>query len=482
MKTIKIWFTVFCLSVTIVKVNAQLCSNSTDSVYGLNSITGSGSGQIVSININDAGTSLVGSPATASVNANGMGFSQVNGRFYFFNQCGSGTTEFVSYDPLTGAKVTLANPPTFPTTQKVRSGTVTQGGSGYYFIFPGATTAMGYPVTNPAFYYYNIGANTWTLITQSFLDISGNNVTPIRTLNSGDIAFDGNDNLWILSSNAANYALYRINAPLPTTAVASVTVDTIIPQTPTPGGVSFTGIAFNSAGSLYLSTGSYTVAPGVAGNNQLYELPAIGSPFITIGTLPNGYGDDLTSCVYPIGVLPVVWVDFSATLNAGSAKLIWKVNEGENVDGYYVEFSKDGNSWQTIARIPKDNVIAAGLKTYYYSHEGYNEGANYYRIVQLSPQGRESISSTRTIITRAYNKIYIGPNPVKDVIYLHNKDNSTKLLARVFDKEGRLVFSTTVTPYQQSINIGHLSKGSFILKLSSPVTNEISDGYHFIKW
>lgn len=482
MKTIKLWLPIFFLAANSIKIEAQLCSNSTDSVYGLNSITGSGSGQIISININNAGTNTVGSPAATSANANGVGFSQVNGRFYFFNQCGSGTVEFVSFDPISGSKITLSNPPLFPASQKVRSGTVTQGGSGYYFIFPGATAAMGYPVTNPALYYYNIGAGTWTLITQSFLDISGNPVTPIRTLNSGDIAFDGTDNLWILSSNAANYALYRLNAPLPTTAVASVTVDTIIAQTATPGNVSFTGIAFNSEGNLYLSTGSYTVAPGVAGNNQLYEMVTATSPLVTIGTLPNGYGDDLTSCVYPVGVLPLTWVNFSATLNTNSVKLIWKVNESENVEGYNVEFSKNGESWQTIALIPKENNSTGSLKTYYYSHDGRHDGANYYRIIQLSASGSKSISSTKTILTNAYNKIYIGPNPVKDIIYLYNKDNASKLLAQVFDKEGKLVYSTVVTPYQQSINIGHLSKGSFILKLLSPATNEISAGYHFIKW
>ncbi len=482
MKTIKLWLSVFFLAANSTNTTAQLCSNPTDSVYGLNSITGSGSGQIISININNAGTTTIGTPAASSANANGVGFSQVNGRFYFFNQCGSGTIEFVSFDPLTGSKITLSNPPLFPTTQKVRSGTVTRGGSGYYFIFPGATIAMGYPATNPALYYYNIGAGTWTLITQSFLDISGNTVAPIRTLNSGDIAFDGQDNLWILSSNAANYALYRLNAPLPTTAVASVTVDTIIPQTATPQGVSFTGIAFNSAGNLYLSTGSYTVAPGVAGNNQLYRMVTASSPLTSIGTLPNGYGDDLTSCVYPIGVLPVLWVNFSATLNAGSVKLTWKVNENENVEGYDVEFSKTGDSWQTIAFITKESIGTGSLKTYYYSHNGYLQGKNYYRIIQRTASGSKSISSTRTIVTEAYNKIYIGPNPVKDVINLYNKDNASVLLAQVFDKEGKLVYSTIVKQYQQSINVGHLSKGSFVLKLLSPATNEISTGYHFIKW
>ncbi len=298
MKTIRIFFIVLFIITVRTDGQAQLCLHPTDSVYGLNSITGSGSGQIVGVNVNTAGAAASGSPASSSANANGLGFSQITGLFYFFNQTGSGTTEFVAYNPLTGIKTARAIPssPALPTatTGKIRSGTVTKNGAGYYMIFPGATTAMGYASTAPAFYYFNIGANSWTLITQSFKDVSNATVTAIQSLNSGDMAFDGNNNLWLLASSSAQYALYRINGSLPTTAVAKVTVDVIVPVTSNPiSGVSFTGIAFNSAGKMYLSTGSCTSPPCTAGYNKLYEMATPG--VLTLkGTLPvNGYGDDL---------------------------------------------------------------------------------------------------------------------------------------------------------------------------------------------
>ena len=53
----------------------------------------------------------------------------------------------MSYDPETGTKISLAIPsgPAIPTSSsgKIRSGTVNKDGTGYYMIFPGATTAMG---------------------------------------------------------------------------------------------------------------------------------------------------------------------------------------------------------------------------------------------------------------------------------------------------------------------------------------------------
>ena len=483
MKKLNLCIPIIFFKAMIMQAGAQLCTNPADTVYGLNSITGSGSGQIVSVNVNNAGANAIGSPAAGSANANGLGFSQITGLFYFFNHIGnSDFTEFVSYNPVSGSKVakTIPSGPALPlsTSGKIRSGTVTRDGTGYYMVFPGATTAMGYPVTNPAFYYYSISLNTWTRLTQSFQDVLGNNVAEIKTLNSGDMAFDGSDNLWMLVSNSTQYALYKINAPLPTAAVASVTVDTIVPVTSNPiSGVSFTGIAFNSTGKMYLSTGS-----GVgAGNNKLYEMTTPG--VLTLkGTLPvNGYGDDLSSCVYPPGVLGISWANFSASLQNNSVKLLWKVNETEDVTGYDIQFSNDAEHWQMIYHLDR-NSNSPGLKTYSYVHNGYIQGKSYYRIVQQFQSNKKNISDTRLIDTRNIGKINIGPNPVNDVIYFYNKDDNAALLARVFDNAGQLVYSTIVSPEQQSINVSHLPKGNFILRLSSVNANESPQGHRFFKW
>ena len=172
---------------------------------------------------------------------------------------------------------------------------------------------------------------------------------------------------------------------------------------------------------------------------------------------------------------------FNALLENNSVKLSWLASEGDDVAGYFIQQSNDAEQWETISYQQKgDNY--AGLGAYDYAQGNYTAGRNYYRIVQVSRTGKESYSDIRLIDTRNFSKISIGPNPARDVIYLYNKDNGVKLVAKVFDNSGREVYSTIVAPDQQSINVSRLSKGQYILKLSVQGSVDSQPGYHFIKW
>jgi len=475
----------FCLKYTVlllivaVTANAQLCQSPTDTLYGLNSITGSGSGQIAGVQVFNGGTSLIGSPAASSANANGLGFSSATQKFYFFNQIGSGTTEFVSFNPLTGTKTALAKPssPALPTASsgKIRSGAVNSAGDAYYTIFPGATTAMGYPVTGPAFYYYNIPGNNWVRITQSFKDISGHTVSEIQSLNSGDMAFDGLGRLWMVCSNSSSYAMYRIAAPLPTSAVASITVDTIIASTSTPAGVSITGVAFNSAGNLYLTSGS----GAGAGNNQLYQMTSPYSPLVNIATLPNGLGDDLSSCIYPFSVLPVSYFQFNVNFNDNAVKLIWKADETDDVVGYDIEYSNDSKSWHKITSEFRNSESQS--IPYSYTDLKYQPGENYYRIAQVLSTGEKKYSAIRSVRVNSNNTINIKANLVNNTLDIYGKNLPPKYVAQIFDMTGRLVFAGTPSQTNQSIDISNLLKGLYIIKFSASNQNADLGTYKFVK-
>lgn len=457
-------------------MQAQYCSNPTDTIYGLTA-----SGRIVPIYVN-TGT---GSPSPTrdstgtGMNANGLGFSSVNGSFYFFNRCVAGpgvladSLQFVRYIPSTRTTVVLADPPaTVTKADKLRSGCMNNTGTGYYTIFPGAAGGA-------ILYYYNVGTGLWTTITQSFINKSGTNIADITTpLNSGDMAFDGTGNLWMVSSGGGKYALYEIKAPVPTTVTASVLVDTIIAEKATPTGDNFTGIAFNATGNLYLSTG----AGVAAGNNKLYELSTATGTVTLKGSLLAGYGDDLTSCSFPPGVLSVEWVNFTAAFQTNAVQLLWAANENETVSGYSIEFSTDAEHWQTIGHIEKNNTNSGSLKTYRYTHHEFSPGGNYYRVVQVSATGEETNSSIRFVNTKGDRGIYIGPNPANDIIYIYNRSNNYKYLVGVFDKEGRIVYSTVLPPDQPSINIGNLPKGIYVLRLFTSAADESPANYRFIKW
>jgi len=460
-----------CQLLAVTSSNAQICQHPLDSVYSMN--TG---GVIYPLNVNNAltGTAIPASSATGTASSNGLGFSILDGKFYYFNKVGTGAApspQFVSYDPVTTTLTTLPSPPaTITSSQKIRTGCVNNLGSGYYTINP------IFNPTTPALYYYNIATLTWTTITSSFVNPSSVSLnSTFNSLNSGDMAFDGAGNLWVLLSNTTNYALYKIAAPVPTTAVASVTATQIIGLTPVPtAGIAITGIAFNSAGTMFLTTG--------AGSDLLYKLVSVSAGLTLVGSITAGAGGDLTSCSAPLSVLPVSALsNFAAVLHNNGVELSWEGREDESIAGYDVEYSKDGEHWTSIGSVEKKYSSQATTNLYSFVQPQYAPDNNFYRIVQKSIDGKQIVSAVRLVNARNTHMIAIGPNPAKDILYINNTGDTNKYLARIFDRSGRMVYTTSIDQMQQSINISRLQKGNYILKLSSAVNNG-TFSYQFIKW
>lgn len=451
-------------------VHAQLCTNNKDTIYGLTT-----TGNIVGINTNNAGGSLIRT-APSDTNSNALGYSSLNGLFYFFNKNGSVTQgqQFVSFDASTGAMNTLAVSP-IPAKYIIRSGCVNTLGSTYYTLDTSHT-----PAVHSNLYGYNITLNTWTLITSSFVDASNNPIPAIDTLISGDMAFDGNGNLWMVCSSKWNWALYEIKAPVPTVATAKITVSTIIPITANPaaqfGKVSFTGVSFNSVGNMYLAFGNN------AAGNKLYQLtnPVAGS-LTLVGSLTADYGGDLSSCSYPTAVLPVTWLDFTAAYQGNAVNLSWAANEDASVTSYSIEYSSDGRNWQTIGSIPKDNSNNNYNKAYTYACSNFGMGENYYRIEQVTATGRTSISPIKFITTANDRRVHIGPNPTSNTIYFYNRNSSSKTLAQIYDRSGRLLYSSVIPKAQQSMDISRLSPGYYMLRLASSTEDEAPQSFQFMK-
>jgi len=454
-------------------IRAQICQNPTDTIYGLNL-----TGVITPINVNNAtiGANLDSlTDGWLPQNSNGIGFSSMNGRFYYFER--STTTisplnprqRFVYYDPATATVLARATPP-FPNANKCRSGCMNTVGNGYYTIDPSASAG-------PMLYHFDVLANTWDTVTTVYKTPANVDVSAtFSSLNSGDMAFDGSGNLWILCSNSSKYGLYKVSAPVPSTAVASVTVTQVIaPTTSTPTGFSITGLAFNATGDLYLSTG--------AGDNKLFRMSSAAGPLTLVGTLPkDAVASDLTSCAYPMFVLPAsAWLGFDAVLKKG-VELSWTSSEDATITGYRVEYSTDGEHWKTLATLAKTNFYDGVSATYHYTDGQYMPGNNFYRVAQLSGNGNAAFSSIRAINTATDRKVYIGPNPARDILYVYNYHNSnSKYLAQVFDDAGRLVQYAILQEGRQSVNIGSLQKGSYVLKLTSSSNQSVSS-HHFLKW
>lgn len=438
-------------NVMCIKSSAQVsavCTDPTNFIYGL-----TGSGAIYPINVNTGACGAATKNTTYSGNspssANGLGYNASNGIFYYFKRNNtSSPKEFVSFNPALNIVTILAS---CPLTNDIHTGCVSVTGTGYYTI-----DIMG----NLA--YYNISTNSWTVITSSFTDQFGNNVTTvIQNQNAGDITIDGWGNLWIVTSSATNFGVYRLQAPIPTTPVASLTLTRRLdPATPTPTGNMIAGIAFNPTGQIYLATKN---------DNRLYILENNMTTTFR-GTFSVGdVGNDLTSCSFPLAVLPLVWKDFNAILKRNNqVDLTWEVVEYDT-GRFHVETSPDGSNWKTIQTIESKNVMGAdAAQLYNFTYTSPVTGRLHFRIRQTSNMGRETVSEIKSVMIHADKKeILVYPIPARENINIINEELEEGLAKEValFDLSGKLLCRKILKKGDNSLSLQSVNKGIYILKI-----------------
>jgi len=426
-----------------------LCSDPNTYIYGL-----TGNGEVYEINMTNAVVTSTpiknNSYSGNSPNrANALAFNYANGKLYYFKRnVTASPQEFVSYDPSTNTVALLASS---TLTDETHAGCANATGTGYYTFDIQGT-----------FHFYNILTNSWTFITSTLVDQYGNDVDAvIRSQNAGDMAMDGNGNLWLLTSSNGSYGLYKLPTPLPTTPQASLTVQRIVsPSTSTPTGQSFAGIAFNPSGLIYMSTKS---------GNKLYRMNADMSLSFVGNMNVSDVGNDLTSCSYPLSALPVIWNSFDvAVVKSNQVSIDWEVFEDKN-KGFYVQHSLDGSKWEDITYVAGKNDPQQASR-YSYLHINNMNGKQYYRIKQVDIDGRYSYSVIKSVSLTKENKtaLVIWPNPVHNQIRIIN-DNSANLLtqAQVFDLAGRMTAHTKLQNGINTIDISALSPGTYLVKAQS---------------
>ncbi len=457
--TLKKLFSLIILTTGMVTANAQICNNPSTFIYGLTA-----SGMIHRINVTSGSVGTALTPAytgNAPSYSNALGYNNVNGKFYYFKRNSVlAPQEFVSFDPATNTVVILASSPA-GTTTIINLGCVTADGLGYYCI-----DAYG------KLFYYHIATNTWTTVTTQLYDQFGTNLIPIFNARIyGDIAIDGTGSLWILPASATQYGLYKLTGPLPTTPVASITVQKIVdPTTATPNGATIGGIAFTNTGVFYVSTNTP--------DNKLFRLNANFS-WTLLGTMTvDGIGNDLTSCNFPISILPVSWEDFGVELkNRQDAEITWTISAQVNNKGFYVEHSLDGSNWKSIAFIEARN--GNGAQKYSYLQTDLLSGKNYYRIKQVDHDGKFNYSSIKTLEIKAGINVKMGPNPTLDVLNIQLSSNSESFTGQVFDLSGQNVLQMKLHPGQNAVSLNALGSGNYIVRIldktgNNPYTQKIT--------
>lgn len=424
--------TIMCLHLILASMfaGAQLCSDPVNVIYG---ITNTGTIHAIDVNTGVVDPQINPAyPGNAPDQSNGLAYNPINGKFYYFKRIPSSPiTEFVSFDPATNSYTILSSP---STSNPVYSGSITNDGTGYYCWD-----------TQGTLFYYQISNNTWTTISSNIKDQFGKDVDSIIRLHySGDGAIDGSGNLWLMPSSATRYGLFKLNFPLPTAPVATVTVEQVIPMTVSTS--TFVGICFNTSGQIFMTTSSA----------NLYRLEDNLS-LTLMSTLSTNMAD-LTSCNFPLSVLAGTDYSFTALLVNGNVALAWKPSLQQGSVTYILERSRDGRRWNTLGT---GNDLSFSMNKISFIDASPNEGRNFYRIKIIDSRNNTTYSVVRTVEYHRSQTFTLWPNPVLNSVFI--KNSAGNAVAIVYSESGIRVKSAIITSGLNNIDLRTLPTGKYII-------------------
>ncbi|MFT3756074.1 MAG: isopeptide-forming domain-containing fimbrial protein [Pseudoxanthomonas sp.] len=281
---------------------------------------------------NDANVTELATPTTVGGDLNALMIDPVQDRLLFHAAAGQ---QLWAYDADNGGWYVAATGV---------SGNFPRGGfnaSGIGYLMEGGTSPAVRRIT-PS------GPSNYTVASAGNLTFD---FTPNGSNTSGDIAFDGNGNMWLLVGRD----LYLVSA-----ASLAANAPVAVRQTrPLIGGVvptiDFAGIAFASDGTLYLATNA---APSAY---YAYD-PATGELTQTATTAANG-SRDLASCGFPTPAEPDLSVVKSLAQVNGAVYVAGAAVSAGDTLTYAITISNSGGAVGTL--FPNDIVEAVPANTTY---------------------------------------------------------------------------------------------------------------------
>jgi len=172
--------------------------------------------------------------------------------------------------------------------------------------------------------------------------------------------------------------------------------------------------------------------------------------------LPMG---DLTSCNFPLGVLPISIKYFKAQAQNGNVLLTWEKTGNASLE-YQIEHSANGIQWTEIANIremtfPNNNS---------YLHTEPFQNRNYYRVKHGSQTG--TIYSEIRIVSFKNNVHLIpGANPVRNNIQIDNYSQQVTVI--IYSSDGRKVKQLKLVSGRNNVEVSTMDPGSYIVSIQS---------------
>lgn len=186
----------------------------------------------------------------------------------------------------------------------------------------------------------------------------------------------------------------------------------------------------------------------------------------------NNAGPEMT-CQYSAAgaLLPVELVYFRSEIKENTVQLFWQTASEINNEGFQVEYSKDGKTWEMLDFIDGKGTTTE-LVDYAYNHESPAAGiTNYYRLRQIDFDGAQEFSriASEFIAGAGDGQINVFPNPISgkelNVEFYFTSDKET--LIQLTDALGRTVWANqifvTEKGQRQVLDLPQVTTGNYYL-------------------
>ena len=170
--------------------------------------------------------------------------------------------------------------------------------------------------------------------------------------------------------------------------------------------------------------------------------------------------------------LPVEWLGFEGEEKEGNSLLTWQTATEYNASHFEIEFSRDGEDFQTIGQVSAVGN-SSEISSYTYMDRGVGlrfSGIVYYRLRQVDMDGRFSYSKLISIelshrkISKATLNLY--PNPASRVTRISLSEEVAISQVRVLNTVGEeMNVKVASTKEGLSIHLGELLPGYYITQI-----------------
>lgn len=167
-------------------------------------------------------------------------------------------------------------------------------------------------------------------------------------------------------------------------------------------------------------------------------------------------------------MLPVTLLQYEARLLPNkTGELRWVTGSEQSVSHFLVEKSTDGRHF-TAAGTVAARGTTAGRTSYTWTDVQLVTGENYYRLSEVSPDGKTKELGVRRLRLTAAGQLQLYPNPATGSSVMVNIGYAptSPLTFQLLDAAGRVMMAGKMAQQHQRIEIGKRPKSFYLLTLS----------------